>query len=142
VLATVVVELTRSMSTWADRVVFVNAHGGNTDALQSSVTRLVREGHSVSWFPCRTEVVDAHAGRTETSLLLHLCPDRVHLDRVEVGNTSAIGDLLPALVAQGVRSVSPNGVLGDPRDATAGEGARVLEEMVTWIRARLPQVPT
>jgi creatinine amidohydrolase len=29
---------------------------------------------------------------------------------------------------EGVRPVSPNGVLGDPRGATAAEGLRLLEE--------------
>src|SRR5664279_4158020 len=33
VLKTVVVELVRSMSTWAGRIIFINAHGGNVAAL-------------------------------------------------------------------------------------------------------------
>ena len=35
-LTHVAVELTRSMRTWADRVVLVNAHGGNVEALSAS----------------------------------------------------------------------------------------------------------
>jgi mycofactocin system creatininase family protein len=127
------VELTRSLRTWADRVLFINAHGGNTTALTRAVCQLITEGHDVAWVPCATEDVDAHAGFTETSLMLHLRPWDVRLDRAEAGNTRPIADLLPTLITQGVRAVSENGVLGDPAGATAAEGKRVLETMAEQI---------
>lgn len=128
-LVHLLIELTRSLRTWADRVVFVNAHGGNTSALTQGVTQLVNEGHDVAWVPCATEDVDAHAGYTETSLMLHLRPWDVRLHRAELGNTAPITELLPLLMSAGVRAVTPNGVLGDPTGATADEGKRVLEAM-------------
>ncbi len=124
-LAHLLVELTRSMRTWADRVVFVNAHGGNVAALGAS--------DEVEWVPCRTESVDLHAGVTETSLMLHLRPDAVRLDLAEAGNTQPLSEILPAMVAGGVAAVSANGVLGDPAGATADEGARVLRAMVAEV---------
>ncbi len=130
VLREVVVELTRSLRTWAGRVVLVNAHGGNLTALRGAVEQLVAEGHDVAWVACATEDVDLHAGRTETSLMLHLRPDGVRLDRAEAGNTASLSEILPAMMAGGVIAVSPNGVLGDPTGATAAEGARVLASMV------------
>lgn len=130
VLHQVVVELTRSMRTWAARVVLVNAHGGNLTALRGAVRQLSDEGHDVSWVACATEDVDLHAGRTETSLMLHLAPWNVRLDRAEAGNTGTIEELLPAMIAGGVKAVSPNGVLGDPAGASAEEGAVVLASMV------------
>jgi mycofactocin precursor peptide peptidase len=129
VLGQVVVELTRSVRTWAGRVVFVNAHGGNGLALQRAVGQLVAEGHDVSWVPCATEEVDLHAGRTETSLMLHLRPSDVRLELAEAGNTGTIEELLPAMLAGGIKAVSANGVLGDPAGASAEEGARVLAAM-------------
>ena len=129
VLHQVVVELTRSMRTWAARVVLVNAHGGNVSALRGAVRQLREEGHDVAWAPCATEEVDLHAGRTETSLMLHLAPWNVRLERAEAGNTGTLAELLPAMVAGGVKAVSPNGVLGDPAGADADEGAAVLEAM-------------
>ena len=78
-LTHVLVELTRSLRTWADRVVFVNAHGGNLTALNAS--------DEVEWVPCATEDVDLHAGFTETSLMLHLRPGSVRLELAETGNT-------------------------------------------------------
>ncbi len=47
-------------------------------------------------------------------------------DRSVPGATAPIGDLLPRLRAEGVRAVSPTGVLGDPAGASAEEGARLL----------------
>ncbi|MBM7516988.1 mycofactocin biosynthesis peptidyl-dipeptidase MftE [Nocardioides nitrophenolicus] len=132
----VVVELTRSMRTWAARVVLVNGHGGNLTALRAAVEQLVAEGHDVSWVACATEDVDLHAGRTETSLMLHLAPATVRLDRAEAGNTGSLAELLPLMLAGGVKAVSPNGVLGDPAGATAAEGAAVLAAMtVDVVRA-------
>ena len=40
----VLVELVRSLRTWAGRVVFVNAHGGNLAALRAAVAQLRRRG--------------------------------------------------------------------------------------------------
>jgi len=133
----VVVELVRSVRTWARRVVFVNGHGGNVVALSGAIDQLRQEGHDVTWLPCATEDVDAHAGHSETSLLLHLCPQRVQLDGAAVGNVAPIDVLMPALARQGVRAVSPNGVLGDPTGATATEGIRLLEKMARRLAERL-----
>ena len=128
-LAHLAVELVRSMRTWADRVVLVNAHGGNVSALNAS--------DEVEWVPCATESVDLHAGLTETSLMLHLRPESVRLDRAAAGNTEPLGEILPAMVAGGVAAVSPNGVLGDPAGASAVEGERVLKAMVVDVLGRL-----
>jgi creatinine amidohydrolase len=130
VLEAVLVELGRSATVWAAAVVLVNGHGGNATAVDAAVRRLVAEGRDVTWVPCAAPGGDAHAGRTETSLLLHLAPDLVDLDRAEPGDPRPIGALLPELRARGVRAVSPNGVLGDPAGATAEEGAAILAAMV------------
>ena len=136
VLQLVLVELVRSLSLWAGRVVLVNGHGGNLAAVTGAVDQLLDEGHHVAWVPC-TAIGDAHAGRTETSLLLHLAPWLVRPQRAEPGNTRPIAELLPDLVASGVRQVSPNGVLGDPTGASAAEGALLLDQMVETARRGL-----
>lgn len=130
-LATVIVELVRSLSLWATSVVFVNGHGGNTRTLGSAVPRLREEGHDVSWAGCGVPGGDAHAGRTETSLMLHLAPQSVHKDAAVAGETRPIADLMPDLIAHGVRAVSPSGVLGDPAGASAAEGRDLLDRMVS-----------
>ena len=124
-LTHVLVELVRSLRTWASRVVLVNAHGGNVAALDAS--------DELEWVPCRTETTDLHAGFTETSLMLHLRPESVRLDLAEAGNPLPLSEILPAMMAGGVAAVSPNGVLGDPTGASAAEGERALRSMVAEI---------
>lgn len=138
----VLVELVRSLSQWAGLVVFVNAHGGNVFALRSAVTQLVHEGHDVCWISCVIENADAHAGHTETSLLLHLDHDVVDLPRAVPGNVTPIGELLPSLMARGVLGVSSNGVLGDPTMASASIGERLLARLVDDVHDQIVTVYT
>ena len=138
-LGLVVVELARSLRAWAPRVVFVNGHGGNVRALTDAVAQLAEEGHDVSWVPCGVAGGDAHAGRTETSVMLHLAPASVALDLAAPGNATRIDELMPALRRRGVRELAPNGVLGDPTGASAAEGARLLAAMADAAWARLPE---
>lgn len=130
VLRLVLIETMRSLALWARRVVFINGHGGNVRTLDDAVAMLRAEGHHVAWTPCAFPG-DAHAGRSETSAMLHLAPDEVRLDAATAGNTRPLAELMPDLVKSGVRSVAPNGVLGDPAGATADEGRNLLDALVT-----------
>lgn len=131
------VELVRSVGSWASRVFFVNAHGGNQATLQAAVAQLAGEGHDVGWAACAVGGADAHAGRTETSLMLHLRPESVRRDRMAPGNTQPLAQIWDALREGGARHVSENGVLGDPAGATAEEGARILAEMTESVLGRI-----
>lgn len=128
VLHALLVELVRSMRTWATRVVFINGHGGNVCTLDAAVRQLVGEGHNVAWVGCVTDG-DLHAGRDETSLMLHLRPDSVRAKRAVAGNPATLDELLPAMRSAGVAAVSPNGVLGDPAGASPEHGAQMLQAM-------------
>jgi creatinine amidohydrolase len=128
-LTGLLVEYGRSACRWAGRVLVVNGHGGNLDALRAAGTVLRAEGRDVAWFPCAPADGDAHAGRTETSLMLHVEPEAVRPDRV-AGETAPIRELMPRLRSGGVRAVSPTGVLGDPAGASAEEGAGLLNGLV------------
>jgi len=136
-LRVVLVELVRSVRTWCDRVVLVNGHGGNLDAVRDAVAQLRYEGHRVDRVSCAVADADAHAGRTETSLMLHLRPGGVRLGLAEAGCATPVRDLLPAMREGGVAAVSPNGVLGDPAGSGAAEGERLLAAMVDSALARL-----
>ena len=120
----------RSACRWAAGVVFGNGHGGNGPTVIDAVRQLRAEGRAVAWTPCGTPGADAHAGVTEASLMLHLAPGAVRADRLEAGETAPVAALMPRLRSQGVRAVSPNGVLGDPAGATAAEGRRILDALV------------
>ena len=135
-LATALTELVRSADAFAGTV-FVNGHGGNLEALRRAMTTATDEGRvAQAWSPS-IPGGDAHAGRTETSLLLAIDPSCVRVDALEPGSTDAIGDVLDRLRVDGVRAIAPNGVLGDPTAATAAEGSTVLEALVSELRTRL-----
>lgn len=129
-LTLLLVEYGRSAAGWARRLAFVNGHGGNVEALSSAVALLRTEGRDVGWCPCLTAGGDAHAGHTETSVLLHISPALVRTERSVAGNTAPLPELLGSMRRGGVGAVSPVGVLGDPTTATAAEGKRIFTEMV------------
>ena len=129
-LTQVLLELGRDASRDWDAMLLVNAHGGNGDAVDAAIARLRVESRRCAAFHVMPAGGDAHAGRTETALLLHLDPTAVHHDRAEAGETRPVSVLMDRLRRDGVRSVSPNGVLGDPAGASAEEGERLLAELV------------
>jgi creatinine amidohydrolase len=129
-LTLLLVEYGRSVAMWAQRVVFVNGHGGNVAALSAAVTRLRAEGRDARWCPCVAAGGDAHAGHTETSVLLHISPADVRTDLWRAGNRAPLPELLGLMRRGGVAAVSPVGVLGDPTTATAAAGKRIFNEMV------------
>lgn len=136
-LTAVLVEYGRSACDWAARVVFVNGHGGNVEALRAAVGLLRDESRDVAWCSCAVPEGDAHAGHTETSLLLHLSPHLVRTDAVAAGNTEPLVNLMPALRRGGMAAVSTSGVLGDPTTATAQAGADLFAAMVDDCVGRL-----
>jgi mycofactocin precursor peptide peptidase len=144
-LTDVLVELGRNVSRYWDALLIVNGHGGNRDAVSAALVRLDDEGRRCGAFSVAPSNGDAHAGRTETSLLLHLDPAAVRVDHAEPGETRPIAELIGRLRTEGVRSVSPNGVLGDPAGATAAEGRWLLEqatvECVATLDALISQGP-
>lgn len=140
-LGLLLVEYGRSCANWASRVLFVNAHGGNVATLARSVRQLRDEGRDVAWWACEVPGGDAHAGATETSLMLHLHPSAVRIDQLSPGCTEPLADLLPRLLAGGVRSVSESGVLGDPTLASADRGAADFARMVQQGAACLTDWP-
>lgn len=128
VMERLIVEYGRSACRWATRIVFVNGHGGNAPALAAAVQLLRYEGRDVAWWPCAFRGADAHAGDTETSVLLAVDPDAVRASQLAPGNTEPIGSLMTALREGGVAAVSPTGVLGDPTSADAARGEQMLDD--------------
>lgn len=135
VMTRVAIEIGRSAD-WAAGVVFVNGHGGNHEALTNAIEVLTSESRTVmSWWPKwrrRTDggPPDLHAGRIETSLMLAIDPGLVRFELSEAGPSTPLSKLIPALRANGVRSVSSNGVLGDPDGASGAEGERFITDFV------------
>ncbi len=137
----------RDIAAWAEasgwkRLVLVNAHFGNDAPARVAVDQL-RLAHlgklqvglvnvfqltGPIWKCYTSDAGDLHANRAETSLMLHLHPQLVHLDRLSAADDPdrTQGTVFSYPVAQ----TSMNGVTGTPSEATAEEGAKLLEEMV------------
>lgn len=130
------IELVRSATLTFPRVLLVVGHGGNAVPVNAAVAQLREERRDVlAWAPQWPG--DAHAGRTETAVVLALTPQAVRLSAAVPGATDALPLLLPALQAAGVRAVSANGVLGDPSGADAVHGRQLLgaalEDLATQV---------
>jgi creatinine amidohydrolase/Fe(II)-dependent formamide hydrolase-like protein len=92
--------------------------------------RLLRyEGRDAVWCPCAVRDGDAHAGHTETSVLLHISPSEVRIEESRPGNSAPLVDLMPSMRRGGIAAVSEVGVLGDPTTATGVAGEQLFLEM-------------
>jgi creatinine amidohydrolase len=126
--ATVIVELVRSCD-WATGVILVHGHGGNFQAVQRATALLNSEQRNIaSWWPHIPEA-DAHAGHTETSLMLAINPNSVRVDKLDIGNVLPMSEIQRDLQTHGVQAVSTNGILGDARSATTQHGIELLTEL-------------
>lgn len=131
VLADLLVELVRSARDAFAGVALISAHGGNHEGLALVRERCRADGDLVLVWAAGVRGGDAHAGRTETSLMLAIDPAAVRTELAVAGPTEPLEVLLPRLRAEGVRPVSSNGVLGDPQGASAAEGESMLAAMTT-----------
>ncbi len=149
-LAFLLVELGRHASAHWPAMLLVNGHGGNAPAIASAVRQLREEGRACHAWHARLPAVslaaaglpsaDPHAGRFETSVMLALAPDLVRLDLAAPGDTRSLPEVMPALRADGVRAVSPSGVLGDPTGASAMEGERLVAGLAAALDQALDTV--
>ncbi len=83
----------------------------------------------------------AHAGESETSMVLAIRKDLVDMERAEEGFVGNYEEKIPVIFSQGIKSVTRNGVVGDPRKAEAGKGEEYLElwadKMVDFVRKKI-----
>ena len=140
-----------------DRIVFVNAHGGNVEHLREVGRRLRDAGdaYAIEWMwdeSIPTLVSDLferngpHGGPKETAMIQHLAGELVREDRLAEAHEG--GAMFPTETSHqnGARTFydaidnSPNGVFGDQTDATAEKGERLFEaatdqlcELCAWL---------
>jgi creatinine amidohydrolase len=146
-------EILKAYAAWAaasglHRLLFVNAHLGNTATIATATdwlrfyTPQVRVG-SVDWWACDPEVLaevvadgtDIHANRAETSVVLAVAPDLVHLDRLaEADDEDRTDGLVFRYTAP---SLSTNGVTGQPSRATADLGEQLLTRTAAAVAGRV-----
>lgn len=137
----------RDLAEWAaatgwKRLLLVNGHFGNDAPARVALDqlRLAFEGRfhvglrnvyqltPAIWKAYTEDATDLHANRAETSLMLHLHPDKVHLDRMAgADDPDRTSD---TVFSHPVARTSLNGVTGTPSAATAGEGRELFVWMV------------
>lgn len=143
----------RQYAEWAaasglTRLLFVNAHFGNSAALGTATDhlRLFRPDLQVGvidWWSLTPQIAaemtvdgdDVHAHRAETSVMLALAPDTVRMDRLaSADDPDRTGDLVFRYSAA---SLSTNGVTGSPSMASSALGWTLVEAAVAAIAARV-----
>lgn len=88
--------------------------------------QLLNEGLGRAGIEYEQDVI--HAGAAETAMVLAIDDDLVKMDALESGPE---GELSPArLLSEGFKSITENGVLGDPTEATAEAGEAIIETVV------------
>ena len=140
----------------ARRLLILNSHGGNPPAIAQAALRLRTEDGlfvvTIHWealarpdelAPAEAPAPDWHAGWIETSVMLHLRPDLVAMDRAAAGTWNHPAGLPPdgpAPWAWMTTDISSNGVIGDPRFASADLGATLVGRAVAGLATLLEQM--
>jgi creatinine amidohydrolase len=133
------------------RVVLLNAHGGNENALRNLTDELTpRLGMPIVQFtywhaaaPVIAEVLETqtalqHACEAETSMMLALRPDLVAKDRIELAKVNRSPDLEPGIYRwRTIAARSASGVIGNPEAATAAKGEALLGAISSRLAEKL-----
>lgn len=146
-------QVVHSVAVWAAysglrRLIFVNGHFGNAGALNVATDHLrldrtdLRCGFT-GWWDLDGEIADAvfadgsdvHANLAETSLMMAISPELVHLDRLSVADDpDRTGGLVFRYTAT---ELSCNGVTGTPSGANLELGERILAHAVETVCDRV-----
>jgi creatinine amidohydrolase len=130
------------------RIVVASSHGGNFPVLAEWKQRQAEdvlviddfEGFAEALFAAlkrfgRDDRGGPHADLGETSAVLAVRPELVHTDKAVAGRTDPAP--LPEVLEKGLRALTPNGVLGDPRGATPEIGIAVLESLTDFLERKV-----
>lgn len=149
----VVADLCRSLAHHGfGHIVLLPTHGGNfaplaraVEAIRSELpgvnliaftdllgfmNEIFRVGKARNVMP---EQAGAHSGEFETSLMLTVSPELVAMDKAQPGYVGDQVSIAAVVFEKGFRAVTENGVLGDPRDASAANGEAYLAAMTDLV---------
>ncbi|QLG63188.1 creatininase family protein [Halorarum salinum] len=88
--------------------------------------QLLNDGLSEAGIEYDQDVI--HAGAAETAMVLAIDETLVRTEKIEPGPE---GKISPArLLSEGFKSITKNGVLGDPNEATAEAGEMIIQRVV------------
>ncbi|HUA03170.1 MAG TPA: creatininase family protein [Solirubrobacteraceae bacterium] len=131
------------------RVVLLPSHGGNFAPLAAAIKKIgdtvdglrvtaltdpaplfspAQVGADEFGVPLREGGI--HSGEWETSMIMAIRPELVHLERAEAGYTGDPDEAFRRIFNDGTASLSKIGVVGDPRRASAEHGKRYWEAVI------------
>jgi creatinine amidohydrolase len=127
-------------------IIILNGHHGNSGILpyisQNIAEKISRDSniYILNYWQFMSDRFD-HAGKVETSLLLAIAPDLVHMEKAKA-NTKHLKKSKIAYAAFGnspgsFPRLTGNGVWGDPTEANAEKGFALLEEIISNTRSVL-----
>jgi creatinine amidohydrolase len=139
------------------RIVFVPTHGGNFATVEQVIveSREAHRGIEVTGYTdlfgltgflnqlsaehgITAEESGAHAGESETSIMMALERDLVVPERFAPGYLGPVGESeFKVIVERGMPALSSSGVLGDPRKASAEKGGLYLERLADFLVGKL-----
>ncbi|MDR1284539.1 MAG: creatininase family protein [Opitutaceae bacterium] len=141
------------------RLFLLNGHGGNGIPAQAAMREIksqfpaLKTAFAAYWTLAAKTIRDVrespiggigHACELETSLMLHLYPEKVHMDRARNDGCRRTGDpyrqndmqyARPACFVSEFHEVTGNGTVGQPELATAEKGRRFFEGIIPAIAA-------
>lgn len=79
------------------------------------------------------ELVGTHGGHFETSIMLSIAPDRVDMASAVTGHVGPAASASAKLRSEGMAALSPVGIIGDPRGASADAGELYLDALVSLV---------
>lgn len=152
-----VVDVGKALKTHGiSRLVIVNGHGGNNPALDEACRELRKYdifAFTYSWWLAIPDILQqivitsgSHAGESETSVMMSVCPEGVVAERFEEGYKKGAPEW--GLKIKGVNigydtiDFTQSGVAGNPTAATREKGEIILNksverlvEFVSWLKS-------
>lgn len=126
------------------RILFINGHAGNVPFL-AELARQLEEDYDVrcaqiDWWrfiqPLVEDLVESdilphgHASEFGTSVMLHLAPDDVKLDRALRTEPAVTNPFPDFLRSRAYRTLTSTGILGDATKGSADKGAETMRRAV------------
>jgi creatinine amidohydrolase len=136
------------------QIIILNGHHGNMGALQyisQEIERRISANattyvgiHTLHYWHMMAAEFD-HAGEVETSLVLAIAPELVHMKRAKP-NSKSLSKSKPAYSSitntpGSFPKITGNGVWGDPTKASASKGERLVKEIVDNLVKTTAELP-
>lgn len=133
------------------RIVLLNAHGGNENALRTITDELTPKlgvpiVQFTYWYAAAAAIAAilerqtalAHACEAETSMMLAVRPELVARERVPLARANRAPDVAPGVYRwRTIAARSASGVIGEPEAASAEKGERLFAAIADTVAARL-----